>query len=218
MKKTLLSMTAALAVIGAADAGIKETCLEHPDKLVWVEKTQRCIPINPCKSDDDMIQKAYCFPVDSNSGDTIYSENHFPNETDLDMVIDKYVQAVLKTAVIEKIDLGKTGVVEGFNFDNGYRERAIGIKTADGGYFAMRYTIRSYNGTPDVLHTASVAYGRYGFSSDGDRDTLFFAVEYMNEELCKDIVNFASRLSGSEKISFKSYDSENYRCIVSRGI
>ncbi|MBQ1927974.1 MAG: hypothetical protein II179_02815 [Alphaproteobacteria bacterium] len=60
MKKTLLSMTAALAVIGAANAGIKETCLEHPDKLVWVEKTQRCIPINPCKSDDETIQVVYC--------------------------------------------------------------------------------------------------------------------------------------------------------------
>ena len=60
MKKTLLSITAALAVIGAANAGIKETCLEHPDKLVWVEKTQRCIPINPCESDDAEIKRVYC--------------------------------------------------------------------------------------------------------------------------------------------------------------
>ena len=56
MKKTLLSVIAGLAVIGSANAGIKETCLEHPDKLVWVEKTQRCIPINPCKSDDREIE------------------------------------------------------------------------------------------------------------------------------------------------------------------
>ena len=41
MKKTLLSVIAGLAVIGSANAGIKETCSEHPDKLVWVEKTQR---------------------------------------------------------------------------------------------------------------------------------------------------------------------------------
>lgn len=60
MKKTLLSLIAGLAVINAANAGIKETCLEHPDKLVWVEKTQRCIPINPCTSDDEDIRKAYC--------------------------------------------------------------------------------------------------------------------------------------------------------------
>lgn len=60
MKKTLLSVVAGLAVVSAANAGIKETCLEHPDKLVWVEKTQRCIPINPCKSDDATIQDAYC--------------------------------------------------------------------------------------------------------------------------------------------------------------
>ena len=60
MKKTLLSITAALAVIGSANAGLKETCLEHPDKLVWVEKTQRCIPINPCESDDAEIKRVYC--------------------------------------------------------------------------------------------------------------------------------------------------------------
>ncbi len=60
MKKTLLCVLAGVAVIGSANAGIKETCLEHPDKLVWVEKTQRCIPINPCKSDDESIKKAYC--------------------------------------------------------------------------------------------------------------------------------------------------------------
>lgn len=60
MKKTLLSVIAGLAVIGSANAGIKETCLEHPDKLVWVEKTQRCIPINPCKSDDEKIKAMYC--------------------------------------------------------------------------------------------------------------------------------------------------------------
>lgn len=60
MKKTLLSVITGLAVIGSAQAGIKETCLQHPDKLVWVEKTQRCVPINPCLSDDKEIKDAYC--------------------------------------------------------------------------------------------------------------------------------------------------------------
>ena len=61
MKRTLLSVIAGLAVINTVSAGIKETCLQHPDKLVWVEKTQRCVPINPCLSDDKSIRDSYCY-------------------------------------------------------------------------------------------------------------------------------------------------------------
>jgi hypothetical protein len=220
MKKTLLSVIAGLAVIGSATAvpsmDVQQKNCED-GQHVWVEKTKTCVPINPCLSDDLDIQRAYCFPVDTNSGEIIYIDTHFPNETDLDMFIDKYVQTVLKTVAVEKIDLGRTGVIEGYNFDNGYREKAIGVKMADGGYFVIKYIIKSYDGPADVLAVASQAYGRYIFNSDGDRGIIYFAVGYMSEELCKDIVNFASRLSGGEKISFKSYDSENYRCIASRG-
>lgn len=64
MKKTLLSIVVIISVIGVAKADIVEklkgVCLQHPDKLVWVEKTQRCIPINPCNSDDKKIRAAYC--------------------------------------------------------------------------------------------------------------------------------------------------------------
>lgn len=64
MKKTLLSVLAGIAVIGSASAvpspaDRKTACEQQPDK-VWVEKTQACIDINPCLSDNEDIKKAYC--------------------------------------------------------------------------------------------------------------------------------------------------------------
>ena len=65
MKKTLLSVLAGIAVVGSASAlpsleDRKALCLKHPDKYVWVEKTEACVPVNPCKSDDINIKSAYC--------------------------------------------------------------------------------------------------------------------------------------------------------------
>jgi len=65
MKKILLSVIAGLIAIGSASAlpspeDRKALCEKHPDKYVWVAKTQACIPINPCMSDDKKIEKAYC--------------------------------------------------------------------------------------------------------------------------------------------------------------
>lgn len=57
MKKTLLSVLAGLAVITSASAGIKETCLQNPDKLFWVEDSQACVPLNTCY---ETKYSAYC--------------------------------------------------------------------------------------------------------------------------------------------------------------
>lgn len=109
MKKTLLSVIAGLAVIGSANAGIKETCLEHPDKLVWVEKTQRCVPINPCLSDDKEIHDAYC--------------------------VDWGLCAPGDTDEALKLWIGKwfgREIVELKHLDS----KAVGVKTDDGQYFS----------------------------------------------------------------------------------
>lgn len=60
-----LSIFAGLMVINSVFAlpspeDRKALCDKHPDKYVWVKKTQACIPINPCKSNDTDIKKAYC--------------------------------------------------------------------------------------------------------------------------------------------------------------
>lgn len=69
MKKTLLSVLAGIAVIGSASAvpsvGDRKEMCEKKDGWVWVEKTQACIPVNPCDdSNDKSIIGAYCFPLE----------------------------------------------------------------------------------------------------------------------------------------------------------
>lgn len=66
MKKTLLSITAALAVCGTANAAPtveqrRAMCEDFGD--VWVETADgagACVEENPCESDDPEIVKAYC--------------------------------------------------------------------------------------------------------------------------------------------------------------
>ena len=68
MKKTLLAVMAGLTVVGAASAAPtpedrKKLCEMLMEKRthLWVEKTQACIPLNPCGNDvDPEIRKAYC--------------------------------------------------------------------------------------------------------------------------------------------------------------
>lgn len=56
MKKTLLSVLAAVSVIGAASAvpsaaDRKAMCESKPDKYVWVEKNQACVVRSACDND-----------------------------------------------------------------------------------------------------------------------------------------------------------------------
>ena len=65
MKKTLLSVLAGVSVIGAASAvpsvaDRKAMCDKNPDKYVWVEKNQACVPVNPCESSNESIKNTYC--------------------------------------------------------------------------------------------------------------------------------------------------------------
>ena len=63
MKKTLLSLVAASAVVGSAfgvpSMDVQKTNCEDGNH-VWVEKTNTCIPKNPCLSDNAEIKNAYC--------------------------------------------------------------------------------------------------------------------------------------------------------------
>ena len=67
MKKTLLSMLAGLIVIGSASAvpsveSRRALCETQPDKFVWVENTEACVPINPCESESYLL-RVYCNPI-----------------------------------------------------------------------------------------------------------------------------------------------------------
>ena len=64
MKKIIFGILAGIVIIGSASAvpspaDRKRLCEQQPDKFVWVEKNQACVPINPCLSDNREVKLAY---------------------------------------------------------------------------------------------------------------------------------------------------------------
>ncbi len=107
MKKTLLSVTAALAVIGSACAAPsvedrKALCEKYPDKYVWVAKDEMCVPINPCLSDNERMRHAYCddlilFPFDISKRDLVVQrlvEKHGANVVSIKELSDLWFGVV----------------------------------------------------------------------------------------------------------------------------
>ncbi len=123
MKKTLLSVLAGLTVMGSAFADgpsvedRKKLCQLLIDKgtHVWVEKTSACIPVNPCKSDDKQIEKAYCPEMIG-----------INNSSKRDEYIKAYAENAFGSTVTEIKEVGKDG-----------EHTYFGVKTSDGGYFAI---------------------------------------------------------------------------------
>ena len=187
MKKTLLSMTAALAVIGAANAGIKETCLEHPDKLVWVEKTQRCIPINPCKSDNTAIREAYC--------NTAFQNVQLGNWRQGLVVAEKYSKRYLG------VDIVNTNDMYGDKDTNLFGQDYIPAKLSDGGYIVFEFDDLSDVAGGDKYDGAAEAAclihgGRYGTQAMGDGGETLNGL-YCNgisESDCKAVSSLASEI------------------------
>ena len=195
MKKTLLSVVAGLAVVSAANAGIKETCLEHPDKLVWVEKNQRCIPINPCVSDDIEIRDTYC-DIDFN---TI--------EDNLVQIVKLYARNVLGTEVSSTTHLSS---------NDGYWYLAV--KTMDGGYFVaagagfVEYTKDHL--VANVIFDARKALGVNGpcVGAEGKFE-CYTRIDghVLVEQDCNEIAQLASSLSGVSINS--SYKADEKTCV-----
>ncbi len=121
MNKILLSAVAGVAVINAANAGIKETCLDNPDKLVWVEKTERCVPINTCKSSDQTIVDSYC--------NTTFADVQVGNYEQADKLARKYIQVRMNKSVTSG------GVIKTTYIGQDY----YGYKLSDGGYVVFEF-------------------------------------------------------------------------------
>ena len=183
MKKTLLSVLASFLVIGSAFAvpsvdERKALCDKHPDKYVWVEKTQACVPVNPCESANSDIRAAYCaesvpvLPSDISKRNTI---------------MDEYVHRVMGTVPSEIKEVS---------------DKVVGIKTDDGRYIAFMYGSLSDQSSCllNLMYAVSV-YGHLAIDlhqMDGT-ETNHFLLGYgdygdISEEEMKNIADFASRL------------------------
>ncbi len=180
MKKTLLSILAGLTVIGSASAvpspaDRKALCEKHPEKYVWVEKTQACVPINPCKSDNsDIVYGGYC----------VYA---FEVPDDLDkatLILQRYVQKRLKS-----------NVANARRIDNNY----FALKTTDGGYIVFETVFLRETTLRDIARAAFTIYGyNWGDGSSGEdhggREYVLGRVG--NQEICQDIADFVSLVHG----------------------
>ena len=203
MKKTLLSVIAVLAVINVANAGIKETCLEHPDKLVWVEKTQRCVPINPCKSDDREIVNAYC--------DYFFEYSDMKDNIKREKLIKKYLGTDnIYASILESY-------ADGYGFEQGwlavhyngyYKVFPYGNETESFGVFA-----------PHI--SACRLYGGLGGCGPFDGEEKYTnCCDIKGISQCKELATFVSDLEGRNiKYQYDTKDTDEFggysKCILS---
>ena len=188
MKRILLSFGVMMALVGSACAvpsanDRKALCEKQSDKFIWVEKTQACIPINPCLSDVQEIKNAYCvnLPVlpDTMAGQLL--------------IINNYVKHVLKTDIDSGVRVQDADLEAG---SIGY----VGFKTKDGGYIAAAYGSKElYTDDYDKRGYLAIIWGfeSYGYPKDQlsfDDKSISHAVA--DEYECYGIVDTASGLSG----------------------
>ncbi|MCR4918074.1 MAG: hypothetical protein K5912_03985 [Alphaproteobacteria bacterium] len=207
MKKTLLSALAGLAVIGSASAiptpgDVKKNCesLIAKGTHVWVEKTQECVPIDPCEEpDDSYYSNKYCAAWLS-----------LPNEETIRLWIDRYTQNVLKTKP-KKIELARDP--NKLKYSVTFVD--FRVKTEDGGYFeistkydknkknegcssALRAAIRAYI-IPESSYTGSKGF-YYGYGSESEPSATGkerYTVRTPSKKICQDIIDFSDLLAGS---------------------
>ena len=188
MKKTLLSAVAGLAVIGSVFAvpsvsDRKALCEKHPEKYVWVEKTQACVPINPCKSDNSAIQEAYC--------NRVFKNVQLGNWTEGVVAVKAYLQKYLAVNMMNS-NLKLRHEVDTSVFGQDY----IPAKTSDGGYVVFEFDDLSdiaggdrYDGA--VESACIIQGGRYA-SITTEGNGLYCL--NMDESDCSDISELASSI------------------------
>ncbi len=180
MKKTLLSVLAGLTVMGSAiavpDPGDREELcklLIEKGTHVWVEKTEACIPVNPCLSDEENIRNAYCISIPGMEQNGIALED----ERQVKTFLDRFAEKVLKTDVLDDIKY----------LDNG----GVAVKTDDDGYYAFQQVKASTCETQ--ARTAALAYGRE--MTEVKKDSGFtYVITKISEQDCTDIKDFENLL------------------------
>ena len=195
MNKILLSGLAGLAVINAANAGIRETCLQNPDKLVWVEKTERCVPINTCKASDQTIVDSYC--------NRDFADVQVENYDQADKLAHKYIEVRMGKSVTSG------GVIETTYMGNDY----YGYKLSDGGYEVFEFDDTSdrtkgtvqfgiWWGVCGIIYHKNNMFAMAYLGVDGailaDGYATCYATETMDapESDCKEMADVISEISG----------------------
>lgn len=186
--KSMFFSLVSMAICGSAFAisvdDRQSFCEQHSDKYVWVEKTEACIPVNPCESDSTEIKQAYCV-------DEIPLDN--------DTVFRAYISNTLNTyAMIPKDIVSSSG---------------MNVKTytlTDGGYIAFNRNNVNVKGDTKKQQAFYAAFWTYGLDLSPD-DFIPDGIRYYmgNDEsgkLCDRIESLATNIYGSGgRLIFSDY-------------
>lgn len=204
MKKTLLSVIAGLAVINAASAvpspaDRKALCEKHPDKYVWVEKTEACVPINPCKSDSSTIQEAYC--------NRVFKDVQLGNWRKGATVVEEYAR--------NNLGVGAVLILENSFFGQDYVRAVLD----DGGYMVFEFDDLSDLGGADVREGAGRAacavYGGAWSSFDGNQRSA--SCSGVSEAGCAKVAELMTELRDGTLAShlYEAFvDGSGYSCVL----
>lgn len=189
-------MVAGLAVIGSAFAvpsldTQRTRCDEDPEHFVWVERTQACVPLNPCLSDVPEIVRGYC------------SEYYLPADiSQQDFVIDKMLKS-WGTSLFAKKDLGD-GYIALITYDGRYSvHHIIDNEHSYGKTIAIQWAFEIYG--YDEIDIKSDYEGK-----DGGLRGIYDVVSVKSSEECEDIKNFAMMLNAVEKWEYKNGECRLY--------
>lgn len=179
MKKTLLSVLAAVSVVGAASAvpsamDRQQMCANNPSKYVWVAKTSACVPINPCVSSNASIKEAYC---DEKSLSRLPADSRAYG-----LVLQRYAKKVLNTDIVDLKDI-----------EDNYNHY-IAVTTSDGGYIVYPASLATLDKSM-AMDNAIQAYGYstiYSTTYHAGQDGSWHCGLVSSETECQDIVDFAS--------------------------
>ena len=182
--KLILGALLGATICGSAfaDASVdkrRDFC-KQTDGFVWVEKTQACIPENPCESTNEEIKKSYCVTA-----------------PDLDEdLLEKYISNVLKTSVKQKS-------APFVRYGDEYGVKYKGYNTNDGGYIVFKYECNPNfytNSEQSAINGVCWAYGAVGsaladIGNSKSEDNFYYECSSfdMNSTKCNDIVDYNNR-------------------------
>jgi hypothetical protein len=146
MKKISVAVLAVLiSGMGVASAAsIKDVCLSYPEKLVWVEKNNECIPIHPC-SDNGVYYDLYC--------NTEFKDIQVASVQDAQLLANLFVARRMGKTCYFVIAPEASTVGQDY----------VGCKTSDGGFIEFEFDDYSETRTETAKYSYDlgkcIAYG-----------------------------------------------------------
>lgn len=221
MKKTLLSILAGVVIIGSAfavpSADDRQKLCEKTDGYVWVEKNQACIEKNPCESDNEEIERAYCIRPDFRVPDP----SKLPKVSDskfTSLVLRKYFQNMMNTDIYTLLPLSSLD-------DEGY----VAVITTDKGYYVVDFDMfyePNVFAPHDTLYMEELykatcwSYGKKATNAGVPETNFEMKCDNTTESECESIVDFANSLlqsiggSGQIYLRYRDLLKDYNRCYM----